>query len=89
MLAGSGRCFYHPDRSGIGVCVECRRVICTECTTQFEGINRCAKCLAARLAAAKKLVERNDWSVGPIILALLSVALVFGVVLGVASLAGS
>ena len=89
MIAGSGRCFYHPDRSGIGICVECRNVICTECTTQFEGINRCAKCLAARLAAAKKLVERNDWSVGSIFLALIACALIFGTVLGLASLFSS
>lgn len=88
MIAGSGRCFYHPDRSGIGICVECRNVICTECTTQFEGINRCAKCLAARLAEAKKLVERNDWGLGSILLALVSVTLVFGFVWGIAALFG-
>jgi hypothetical protein len=86
MIAGSGRCFYHPDRSGIGICVECRRVICHECTTQFEGINRCAKCLQARLAEAKKLIERNDWGLGPIFLALVSATLVFGFILGLASL---
>ena len=86
MIAGSGRCFYHPERSGIGICVECKRVICTECTTQFEGINRCAKCLAARLAEAKKLVERNDWSAGSLFLALISLTLIFSVVYGVAAL---
>ncbi|MBL8953323.1 MAG: hypothetical protein JNK82_21290 [Myxococcaceae bacterium] len=85
MIAGSGRCFYHPDRSGIGICVECRNVICAECTTQFEGINRCAKCLAARLAAAKKLVERNDWGAGSIFLALVSISFVFGLVYGLAA----
>ncbi|MBK7860038.1 MAG: hypothetical protein IPJ65_15755 [Archangiaceae bacterium] len=88
MIAGSGRCFYHPDRSGIGICVECKRVICTECTTQFEGINRCATCLAARLAEAKKLIERNDWSAGSLFLALVSVTAIFGFVWGVAALFG-
>jgi hypothetical protein len=88
MIAGSGRCFYHPDRSGIGICVECRRVICPECTTQFEGINRCATCLAARLAQAKKLVDRNDWGAGSITLAVMSIAIVFGFVYGVAALLG-
>lgn len=86
MIAGSGRCFYHPDRSGIGICVECRRVICTECTTQFEGINRCATCLAKRLAEAKKLVERNDWGFGSLLLAACSVGLIFTVVYGLAAL---
>ena len=78
MIAGSGRCFYHPDRSGIGICVECRQVICTECTTQFEGINRCASCLQKRLKAQEGPTERRDWSVGNVLLALLSVAVVYG-----------
>ena len=79
MISGSGRCFYHPDRAGLGICVECRNVICVECTTQFEGINRCAKCLAARLAKAKKLVARRDWSFGNLLLALISLGAVYGI----------
>ena len=86
MMNRSGRCFYHPDRSGIGICVECRNVICTECTTQFEGINRCAKCLTKKLAASRQAIERNDWSPGTIVLALFSAAMLFGVVFAVASL---
>ncbi len=78
MLQGSGRCHYHPERAGLGVCVECRRVICRECTTQFEGINRCASCLADKLAAAKRLASRHEWTAGNTLLALLG----FGVLLG-------
>lgn len=54
-LTISGTCHYHPARPGLGVCVECRQVVCAECTTQFEGINRCAACLAkmGRKVAAK------------------------------------
>jgi hypothetical protein len=77
MSLGSGRCHYHPDRSGLGICVECRSVICSECTTQFEGINRCAKCLAARLERVRKLAPRNDWSAGSIFWALVSLAVLF------------
>jgi hypothetical protein len=68
---GSGRCFYHPDRAGLGICVECRNVICVECTTQFEGINRCATCLQARLQKARTLVARREWTFGSVVLALL------------------
>ena len=64
MMPTSGRCHYHPERAGLGICVECRQVICRECTTQFEGINRCAKCLAARLSQAQKIVARSEWGVG-------------------------
>ncbi len=89
MIQGSGRCHYHPDRTGLGICVECRNVICLECTTQFEGINRCANCLARRLASAKVLKDRQDWSAGTLALALVSLATVFGLMLLVAELAGS
>jgi len=84
MVPASGRCRYHPERMGIGICVECRNVICAECSTQFEGINRCASCLARRHAALRTLTERKSWTVGNVLLALLSMAGVFGVVLLVA-----
>ena len=76
----SGRCHYHPDRLGLGICVECRNVICQECTTQFEGINRCAQCLAARHAALQKRQVRRSWSVGNVLLSLAAFATVYGLV---------
>ncbi len=84
MSLGSGRCHYHPERAGLGICVECRNVICTECTTQFEGINRCAKCLGERLAKARKLTDRRDWSAGGVTMALLAAAVLFGCFYGLA-----
>jgi hypothetical protein len=80
MVPASGRCRYHPERMGIGVCVECRNVICAECSTQFEGINRCAHCLAQRHAALRKLVERKSWTFGNVLLSLIAIAAVFGTV---------
>lgn len=85
-VLGSGRCHYHPERSGIGICVECRSVICAECTTQFEGINRCAACLKAKLAKARTLVERRDWTVGGVGLGLMAVGALYAGVLLVARL---
>lgn len=85
MSLGSGRCHYHPDRSGLGICVECRNVICSECTTQFEGINRCAQCLGARLEQMKKLQARDDWSFGAVALALVSLAVLFASFYGLAA----
>jgi hypothetical protein len=85
MISGSGRCFYHPDRAGLGICVECRNVICVECTTQFEGINRCAQCLAARLSRAQKIVARAEWGIGNLFLMLLSLGLLFGSIWAIAS----
>jgi hypothetical protein len=89
MSLGSGRCHYHPERAGLGICVECRNVICTECTTQFEGINRCAQCLSARLQKARTLVARQDWSAGNVLLALFALAVLFGSFYGLAAMAQS
>ncbi len=86
MSLGSGRCFSHPDRAGLGICVECRNVICVECTTQFEGINRCSSCLAKRLEAVRTVALRSEWSVGSIVLALMSLGVVFGVFFFIATL---
>jgi len=86
MSLGSGRCYEHPDRPGLGICVECRRVICSECTTQFEGINRCASCLNKRLAATRAAVRRQDWSVGNVLLALCALAVLYGGFYGLAAL---
>ncbi len=83
MSLGSGRCHYHPERAGLGICVECRNVICTECTTQFEGINRCAQCLAKRRQRAQGTVEQRDWTLGRVVLSLAAIAWTFGAVYAV------
>jgi hypothetical protein len=74
----SGACHYHPMRPGIGVCVECRQVVCAECSTQFEGINRCAQCLGkmSRRAAAKK--SGSDFGFFSIFTSLVVFGLLFG-----------
>jgi hypothetical protein len=85
----SGSCHYHPMRPGIGICVECRQVICLECTTQFEGINRCARCLGKQLARTTALKGRDEWSAGNLLLALFSVAALFTSIFLLARLAAS
>lgn len=56
MLDQAVHCHHHPQRLGIGICVECRQVVCAECSTPFEGINRCAPCLV-RLAPRAPVVR--------------------------------
>jgi len=89
VIVGSGRCEYHPERMGVGVCVECRRVICLECTTPFEGINRCAPCLAARLAQGDHWVLRREWSVGNVVWAAFSVGAVYCGIYALAAIAAA
>ncbi|HEY3353801.1 MAG TPA: hypothetical protein VGQ83_11175 [Polyangia bacterium] len=47
------QCAQHPEREAIGICIVCRRPICTECSTPIDGINRCAACVAALAPAAE------------------------------------
>ena len=81
----SGSCHYHPARPGIGVCVECRQVICQECTTQFEGINRCAACLTKMSKQGEVARRGSDFDTA----SALTLLLVFGVLFGGVALAAS
>ena len=46
MSATVAACENHPQREAIGVCVQCRLRVCSECSTKVEGINHCVTCLA-------------------------------------------
>lgn len=49
-LSAPARCFNHPDRPALAICVDCRRPICQACSTLWEGIHCCVDCLAKRRA---------------------------------------
>ena len=44
-------CAEHPERHAHAVCMACRKILCQECTTLWEGINYCQQCVG-QLAAA-------------------------------------
>ncbi len=46
------RCFNHPDRPALAICVDCRKPLCQGCSTLWEGIHCCVDCLAKRRATA-------------------------------------
>ncbi len=46
-------CFHHPDRQAFAVCMTCRNAVCQSCSTQWDGINYCTACLAARRDASR------------------------------------
>lgn len=45
-LPAAATCQNHPGREAIGICIECRARICTECVTKVDGINFCVGCYA-------------------------------------------
>ncbi len=46
-MSAAAACQNHPSREAIGICVECRGRVCSECVTKIDGINYCVSCLAA------------------------------------------
>jgi len=45
-------CANHPDRYGHAICMSCRKTLCQECATEWDGIFHCAACLAARRSSS-------------------------------------
>jgi len=48
------RCFIHPAREAVSLCVECRRAFCRECVVDHDGRLTCAACLAKMRAPSAR-----------------------------------
>lgn len=73
-IAASARCFHHPDRPALAVCVSCRKPVCQSCSTLWEGMHHCAACLAGRRGAA----AQGGAALRTAVLALLTLGLLAG-----------
>jgi hypothetical protein len=72
--AAPARCFYHPDRQALAVCVSCRKPICQSCSTLWEGMHHCTACLAER----RTTVVSRGAAVRTALLGLLTLGLLAG-----------
>ena len=54
-------CANHPDRPAHAVCMACRKVVCQECATEWDGVNYCVACLAEKRAGARKRTSAFRW----------------------------
>jgi hypothetical protein len=54
-------CAQHPDRHGCALCMSCRKVVCQECATTWDGVNLCRSCLASRGATAASRRQIRAW----------------------------
>lgn len=76
-VPGAAACQNHVEREAIGICVECRARICSECVTKVDGINHCVACYG-RLADQGATKRRRDESAShPAIAYLAAFALLF------------
>jgi hypothetical protein len=67
-------CTDHPDRPAHARCMSCRKVLCDECATQWDGINYCSRCLQARGTAAR---TRTAWLPGLLMVVVIGTLLFF------------
>ena len=51
--AAAQRCAFHDQRAAFALCMSCRKHLCQECATQWDGIWHCTPCLAAKRSSAK------------------------------------
>jgi hypothetical protein len=61
MVLSAKFCFVHPQRGAFALCMKCRRNICQECATQWDGIYHCAQCLAAQRGASRSKSRLTGW----------------------------
>lgn len=54
-------CAHHPARAAFAVCVTCKKPICQECATQWDGMYHCTTCLAARRGATVRRSRAAGW----------------------------
>jgi hypothetical protein len=60
MLAAR-HCQTHSQRAAFAVCMKCRKPLCQECATQWDGIYHCAQCLAAQRGTAAQGRRWTGW----------------------------
>ena len=55
-------CANHPERFGHALCMTCRKTVCQECATEWEGINYCVSCLKRRRQSSKARPSLIGWA---------------------------
>ncbi len=55
-------CANHPGRYGHALCMACRKTVCQECATHWEGINYCVACLKGLRQASKPRGSVLGWA---------------------------
>jgi hypothetical protein len=54
-------CSNHADRPAFAVCMTCRKSLCQECATTWDGIHYCAGCLAQRRQGGRAGIHWIGW----------------------------
>ena len=54
-------CANHASRPAFALCMTCRKPLCQECASQWDGIYHCASCLAARRGTNVRRSRAAAW----------------------------
>ena len=61
MALATQTCAHHPERLGFALCMSCRKVVCQECATTWDGVNHCRPCLSKQRAAVETRTKASVW----------------------------
>ncbi|HLX61753.1 MAG TPA: B-box zinc finger protein [Planctomycetota bacterium] len=67
-------CANHPDRPARALCMQCRKMVCLECATQWDGINYCVNCLKKKREATHERSSFFAWAAMLLLIAILFAA---------------
>lgn len=76
------KCEYHPENDAVGACVNCGRMVCSECKATLGGRIYCKRCADEAFVARPALVrEQAGGAIASLVCAIIGFFL-FGIILG-------
>jgi len=76
------KCAYHPEKDAVGACVNCGRMVCSECRAMLGGKIYCKPCAGEAFAARPTLpVEQAGGAIASLVCAIIGYFFL-GIVLG-------
>lgn len=58
------RCAFHSEIESVGTCINCRKYICRDCQTNYNGKSYCKECIVEILSTGEKtrgIIHEQNW----------------------------
>jgi len=53
------KCYYHEDKDAVGICISCKKGICSECAVEYDNKLYCPTCFSSSNKKSKKKLIRD------------------------------